>query len=641
MASFAVFNAGNGLVEGSGRLVQNGLGQMGLRSLTRLGVGSAGGLVSYEVSNKIAARTGGKDAATLTGSIDAMASGALINAGLPVAHSGLNRLAGLLKPEVKIGPNLEAKPEIKPETRLETRPETRPETRLGTASAARTEMVLNNNPLAGLSVLSELAKVARIAEIAPEAGANVVPFDKATFGSPDQLGATLNDTGVNFAVTSKGAKQMTLHIFDDPQAKEGSQVLPMFKSGDVWHRQVDGLKAGALYLYTADGDYTPQKDGFRFNGLKYLIDPYAKAVSNDKLPTDGSQWGYDNSNPDDRDRHLRPSTTDSTSEMPKAVVVDNTSFDWEGVSKPHVAPEDEIVYEVNVRGFTSADTSLGDMAGTYSGVQAKLPYVNGMKYTTFELMPIMQGDRSLWFGHNPQTGDPLLDSWGYNTVAYQAPDGGIARAGKMGQQVNEFKEMVREFHRNGKEIILDIVFNHTRESNEYGPTFAFRGLDNSTYYMTIPGHPDMYIDHTGCGNTMNGNDPQVQKFIMDTLRYWSTEMQVDGFRFDLGSTFKYDKDNNPQDKTDIIRAIEDDPVLGAGKIKLVSEPWAMDRYDFGHFSDKLWAELNGPFRDDVRSFIKSDPGKVGAIADHIVGSPKLFDRSQGRFPLTWSSIMMA
>ena len=608
MAGFAVFNGGNGLVERTGALVENRYGQMGLRNLSRLGVGSAGGLVSYETSNKVAALTGGKDAATLSGGLEAMASGALINTGLPVAHAGLNRLGSMLKAG--------AKPEAAPITRLET--------------------TANSSPLAGIAALSELAKVgkiARIAEIAPETGANVVPFDKTSFGTPDQLGASLNDQGVNFAVTSKGAIQMSVHIFDDPTARDASQVLPMFKSGDVWHRQVDGLKAGALYLYTAEGAYTPREDGSRFNGIKYLIDPYAKAVSDDKLPTDGSQYGYDNTNPNDPDKHLRPSTMDSTGEMPKAVVVDNTSFDWQGVSKPHVPLTDEVLYEVNVRGFTSADQSLGDAAGTYKGLQAKIPFMKAMGYTTVELMPIMQGDRSAWFGVNPQTGEPLLDSWGYNTVAYQSPDGGISAAGKAGQQVNEFKQMVREFHRNGMEVVLDIVFNHTREGGPDGPTFAFKGLDNSIYYMTIPGHPDLYVDHTGCGNTMNTNDPRAQKFIIDTLRYWSTEMQVDGFRFDLGSVFKYDKNNQPQEKTDIMRAIEDDPVIGAGKVKLVSEPWATDRYDFGHFSDQLWSELNGPFRDDVRSFVKSDDGKVGAMADHIVGSPKLFDQSRGRYPI--------
>ncbi|MBU6452126.1 MAG: isoamylase [Cyanobacteria bacterium REEB67] len=553
-----------------------------------------------------------------------MASGGLINAGLPVAHSGITRGLKLFGGEARTAnsSSISAKPEP-----LSLKPNPEP--------LQFRALTSHSEPLKDLvKGLADQSRIARIAEVEkPEQGGTVIPFDKAAFGLPEPLGATLTDTGVNFAVASKGATKMEVHIFADAKAGEPTQVLPMYKSGDVWHRNVDGLKAGSLYLYSAEGAYTPQADGSRFNYRKLLIDPYAKALTDDKIPLDNSSLGYDNSNPSDADRHLRPSTVDSTAEMPKGVVVDPKAFDWQGVEKPHIPETDEVAYEAHLRGFTAGDASLGSAAGTFRGFISKIPFIKGMGYTTVELMPIMQSDRSPWFGKSPVTGEPLLDSWAYNTVAYQAPDAGLAHDGKMGEQVNEFKEMVRELHRNNIEVLLDIVFNHTRESNQYGPTISFRGLDNNVYYMTVPGHPDVYVDHTGCGNTVNTNDPQAQKLIMDTLRYWVQEMQVDGFRFDLASVFKYDVDGQAKYKPPIIAAMEDDPVLSQAKVKLVSEPWATDRYDFGNFSDKRWAELNGPFRDTVRSFVKSDGGKVSAMATQIAGTPELFDRSKGRFPI--------
>ncbi|HEY9734006.1 MAG TPA: isoamylase [Drouetiella sp.] len=466
---------------------------------------------------------------------------------------------------------------------------------------------------------------------------DVVPIDKATFGSPDHLGANITDKGVNFAVDSHGASAMDLLVFDSADATEPSKVLPMYKTGDVWHREVPGMKAGDFYLFRAHGDYTPAQDGTRFNSEKALLDPYGKAVTGDVHPTGkGEELGYDNTVPDDPSRQLRPSMVDNTGIMPKDVVINSKDFNWEG-DKPLETPmSDTVIYEMNLRGFTAGDSSLTpQLRGTYRGMIEKIPYLKELGITAVELMPIMKFHAEDSTRKNPQTGEKLQNAWGYNTMSFQAPEGRFAADGTHGQQVNEFKSLVKALHDNKIEVIMDVVFNHTAEGNPFGPTFSFKGLDNNQYYLLVPNRPELYFDATGCGNTVNANNPKVQKFILDTLKYWHEEYHIDGFRFDLATAFNFDANGKFQEKTPIMQAIENDPTFA--KVKFIAEPWDIMNYRLGHFSDRMWSEWNGSFRDLTRGFVRGETGQTGALADRIAGSPGWFDESTGRHSINFAT----
>ncbi|HEY9677137.1 MAG TPA: glycogen debranching protein GlgX [Drouetiella sp.] len=468
-----------------------------------------------------------------------------------------------------------------------------------------------------------------------DATGKVIPFDKATFGSPDHLGATLTESGVNFAVDSQGATAMDVLLFKTADATEASQFLPMFKTGDVWHREVPGLKAGDFYLFKAHGEYTPAQDGSRFNAEKALLDPYGKAVTGDMHPTaKGEEFGYDNTNPTDESRHLRPSTIDNTAIMPKNVVVDTKSFNWENDKSPQTPMSDSVIYELNLRGFTAGDTSMAPaLRGTYRGLIEKIPYLQDLGITAVELMPIMKFHAEDSNLTNPVTGEKLQNAWGYNTMSYQAPEGRFAADGMQGQQVNEFKSMVKALHEHNIEVILDVVFNHTAEGKQIGPTFSFRGLDNKQYYLLMPNRPDLYFDATGCGNTVNANNPKVQKFILDTLKYWQEDYHVDGFRFDLATAFNFDANGQFKDKTPIMEAIENDPAFA--KAKFIAEPWDIMNYRLGRFSDRMWSEWNGSFRDVSRDFVRGAEGQTGTLADRIAGSPGWFPAEKGRHSINF------
>lgn len=450
-----------------------------------------------------------------------------------------------------------------------------------------------------------------------------------SIGSPEPLGATVTEHGVNFAVASESANKVELLIFENKDAKEPSRTIELTKTDNVWHGFVENLSAGVQYLFRAHGQYSPARDGSRINENMALLDPYSKAVSGG---TKGP-LGYDNSNPSDANRHLKKGTTDSVEEMPRSIVVKAGEFDWQGDKPPNIDMADSHIYEANLRGMTAADKTLGAKAGTYLGLLEKIEHLKKLNVTAVELMPIMQFDKADWPHNDPVTGEPLGNSWGYNTVAFQAPEGRFAMAGSEGAQVAEFKTMVRELHKNNIEVILDIVFNHTREAGHMGPTISFKGFDNKVYYMLVPGHPELYVDHTGCGNTMNTNHPQVQKMILDTLRYWKEEMHVDGFRFDLATIFNYDINGAEQAKTPIIEAMENDPVLKG--TKLIAEAWGPHQYKLGHFSEQRWSEWNGDFRDTVRKFIKGDTGQTGTLAERIKGSPKWFRPESGRYSVNF------
>ncbi len=448
-------------------------------------------------------------------------------------------------------------------------------------------------------------------------------------GSPEPLGPNVTPEGINFAVHSAGATRMELLLFDNIADQRPSLVIPLSpetnRTGDVWHVFVEGLPNKTLYNIRVDGAYTPQKDGSRFNPNKTLLDPYTPAITGDFYWQTGDALGYDNSEPEDADRHLRLSTVENLEGAPRCVAY-KSDFDWEGDRHPDIPIEESIIYEVNVRGFTRDHSSESDFEGTYRGFIEKIPYLKELGITAVELMPIMEFDRFDGPFRDPLTGERLANAWGYNTVAFFAPESHYSYYGKLGSQVDEFKMLVRELHRQNIEVILDVVFNHTREGNHYGPTVSFKGLDNNIWYM-LNERPQFYNDYTGCGNTLNCNHPVVRKFILDCLRYWVTEYHIDGFRFDLAAVFAIDVDQKAKGKTPIIQEIESDPVLS--RIKLIAEPWSISQYLLGSFSDRRWAEWNGKFRDSVRRFVKGDPGVTGELASRVAGSYDLFVTPEG------------
>lgn len=443
-------------------------------------------------------------------------------------------------------------------------------------------------------------------------------------GEPEPLGPTVMADGINFAIHSQGATRIELLLFDNIADRQPAQVIPLDpktnRTGDIWHIFVGGLPNRTFYNYRADGPYNPAANGTRFSVAKTLLDPYAPAVTGDFDWLAGDSLGYDNSEPDDPDRHLRPSTTQNTGGAARCVAY-KSSFDWEGDRHPDIPIESAVIYEVNVRGFTRHHTSESDFGGTFRGFIEKIPYLKELGITTVELMPVFEFDAFDGPFRNPITGERLANAWGYNTVAFFAPESHYSYFGKCGEQVDEFKLLVRELHKHNIEVILDVVFNHTREGNQFGPTISFRGLDNNIYYM-LNEHPEFYNDFTGCGNTLNCNHPVMRKFILDCLRYWVSEMHVDGFRFDLAAVFAIDVDQQQKGKTPIIEEIETDPVLS--RIKLIAEPWSIQQYMLGSFSDRRWAEWNGKFRDTVRRFIKGDAGVAAELATRVAGSYDLF-----------------
>ncbi len=443
-------------------------------------------------------------------------------------------------------------------------------------------------------------------------------------GEPELLGPTVKPDGINFAIHSQGATRMELLLFDNITDTRPAVVIPFSpvvnKTGDIWHIFVEGLPNRTIYNFRADGPYTPHKDGSRFNANKTLLDPYAPAVTGDFHWGPADAFGYDNSDPDAKDRHLVPSTVNNVEGAPRCVAY-KSDFDWQGDRHPDIPIEESIIYEVNVRGFTRHHSSATDFEGTFRGFIEKIPYLKDLGVTAVELMPVMEFDRFDGPFRDPFNDERLANAWGYNTVAFFAPESHYAYWGKIGSQVDEFKMLVRELHKNHIEVILDVVFNHSREGNHFGPTLSFKGLDNNVWYM-LNERPEFYNDYTGCGNTINCNHPVVRRFILDCLRYWVTEMHVDGFRFDLAAIFAIDVDQQEKGKTPLIEEIENDPVLS--RIKLIAEPWSIRQYRLGSFSDRRWAEWNGKFRDAVRQFVKGDLGVASELATRVAGSYDLF-----------------
>ena len=448
-------------------------------------------------------------------------------------------------------------------------------------------------------------------------------------GHPRPFGATPIIGAVNFSVFSRNATSVRLCLYD--KAEDGQALLDhrldpiQNKTGDIWHIQVDGIGPGALYAWRVDGPFMPEQ-GLRFNPNKILIDPYAKALSGKFTWQFEKALGY---NPDDPKQDLSFSRIDDAAFMPKCVVVDDNAFDWEGDKPLNLPHRHCVIYEAHVRGLSAHASSGSSHPGTYLGLVEAIPYLKNLGITSLELLPIQEFDHNENFRHNPRTKERLHQYWGYSTMAFLAPKGHYASSGSSGQQVSEFKTMVKELHKAGIEIILDIVFNHTGEGNEYGPTQSFRGFDNPIWYM-LEDNPRHYKNFSGCGNTLNCNHPVVRSFIVDCLHYWVEDMHVDGFRFDLGSILGRDQKGNLLENPPVIEQIAEDPLLR--QTKIIAEAWdAGGAYQVGGFPGGRWAEWNDRYRDDVRRFWRGDAGSVAAMATRLTGSSDLYLRD-GRKP---------
>jgi glycogen operon protein len=448
-------------------------------------------------------------------------------------------------------------------------------------------------------------------------------------GKPLPLGARPTGRGVNFSIFSRNAVAVTLVLFEDTRPGSPWQELRLDKSknktGDLWHCHVPGLGAGALYLYRVDGPYNPE-GGFRFNANKLLMDPYARAL------TDLEGWdltastGY---NPGDPAKDLSFSYQTDCRTQPRCIVIDDDDFDWQGDIPLNYPLRFSILYETHVRGLTKHPNSAVRHPGTFRGVVEKIPYLKTLGITSLELLPIQEFNERELTLTNPRTGGPLTNYWGYSTVAFFSPKGSYASDKSPGGQVREFKEMVRELHKAGIEVILDIVFNHTAEGNELGPTFSFRGLDNTIYYI-LNENRRYYQNYSGCGNTVNCNHPVVRTFIMDCLRYWVMEMHVDGFRFDLGSILGRDQRGRLMENPPMLERIAEDPVLS--NTKIIAEAWdAGGAYQVGWFPGGRWAEWNDRYRDEVRRYWRGDPQETRHLATRLSGSSDLYLRD-GRKP---------
>ena len=424
-------------------------------------------------------------------------------------------------------------------------------------------------------------------------------------GKPYPIGATIHPGGVNFSLFSKNCYSVDLLLFDDIADDRPSRTIHLQRGPNTtfyyWHVFVPNLQPGQLYGYRVHGPFDPSR-GHRFDGQKLLLDPYARGIA------------YS----DQFSRQAAIAPGDNTPYAFKSVVGDFRTYDWEGDTpgKLQTPYRNTVIYELHVKGFTQHPNSglPDDLRGTYAGLIEKIPYVEKLGVTAVELLPIHQFD--------PQAAPSGINYWGYQPVGYFAPHRDYSRDKSPLGPVNEFRAMVKALHKAGIEVILDVVYNHTAEDGEYGPTYCYKGIENRAYYMLSP-NGWQYINASGVGNTFNANQSIVRRLIRDSLRYWFLEMHVDGFRFDLASALSRGEDATVQKSPPILWEIESDPVLAAAKI--IAEPWdAAGVYQVGSFIGERWAEWNGIFRDDVRRFVKSDPGLVPAIAARISGSPDLY-----------------
>jgi len=435
-------------------------------------------------------------------------------------------------------------------------------------------------------------------------------------GSAYPLGATFDGQGTNFALFSEGAERVELCLFDENGREQRVDLAEV--DAFVWHGYLPSLQPGQLYGYRVHGPYDPSQ-GKRFNPNKLLLDPYAKAVSG-KVAWGQPAFGYDFGDPDSRN------DDDSADIMVKGVVV-NPFFEWAGDRPPKIPYAQTVIYEAHVKGLTERHPDVPDaLRGRYAGIAhpAIIDHLTRLGVTAIELMPVHQ-----FLDDSVLEEKGLSNYWGYNTLAFFAPHNAYSSSGERGQQVQEFKAMVRALHTAGIEVILDVVYNHTAEGNHLGPTLSLRGIDNEAYYR-LEKDKRYYTDYTGTGNSLNAGNPHALQLLMDSLRYWVTEMHVDGFRFDLASTLArefYDVDR----LSTFFELVQQDPIVS--QVKLIAEPWDVGPggYQVGNFPPQ-WTEWNGKYRDTVRDFWRGEPQALGEFASRLTGSADLYEHS-GRRPV--------
>lgn len=422
-------------------------------------------------------------------------------------------------------------------------------------------------------------------------------------GRPLPFGATVMGNGVNFSIFSHNATSCTLVLYEKGHIEPFEEIPfpPDFRVGDVFAMIVFGLNIERIeYGFRLDGSQA-YFEGHRFKHEQVLLDPYARSISGRAI------WGEqpDFENPFQHRAQIVPD-----------------DYDWEGDTPPNIPMEDLVIYEMHVRGFTKHGSSNVKYPGTFAAIREKIPYLKELGINCIELMPIFEFDEFEYSGRNPITGERLLNYWGYSTIGFFAPKAGYAAVGGLGMEGDELKTLIKELHQNNIEVILDVVFNHTGEGNEKGPTISFRGIDNKTYYMLTP--DGRYLNFSGTGNTMNCNNPVVRSMVVDCLRYWVSDYHIDGFRFDLASILGRDQNGAPLSNPPLLEALAHDPILA--NCKLIAEAWdAGGLYQVGSFpAYGRWAEWNGKYRDVVRRFLKGDPGMVWEMAERLQGSPDLY-----------------
>src|ERR1051326_8764537 len=441
-------------------------------------------------------------------------------------------------------------------------------------------------------------------------------------GKPYPLGATWTGDGVNFAIFSEHATKVEICLFDNVDApREIARVELREQTGQVWHAFLPEIRAGQLYGYRIHGPYEPNH-GARFNDSKLLLDPYAKAIAG-QIKWSDEMFGYVVG---DAAEDLARDSRDNAWAMPKSVVIDD-EFNWGRGKRPNTPLSESVIYEVHVKGFTKSFPDLLEkLRGTYAGVanEKVIQHLKNLGVTAVELLPV----------HTHLDDKALIDRgltnyWGYQTIGFFAPHAEYSSNHEPGAEVTEFKGMVRNLHAAGIEVILDVVSNHTGEGNNLVPTVCFRGVDNQALYRLMADNPRFYLDYTGTGNTVDTLHPRTLQLVMDSLRYWATEMRVDGFRFDLAPALARDSTGFNKFHA-FFKCIQQDPILS--QVKLIAEPWGVGYggYQVGNFP-LSWSEWNGKYRDAFRSFWKGDEGKIGEIAYRLAGSPDLYQHD-GRAP---------